>query len=155
MGGPSWGYLEDIEGSWPETWRTGSFFTSWMMFFTQRKIPWKFCVDISIRSVSRMGVNKSCTWRTLRVPDQRHGGLGHSWCHEWCFLPQGRYPENFVLISLLEVCQEGAGSRRGVPGGHWGFLIRDMVDRVIPGIMTDILLPDGRYPENFLLIFQL
>ena len=22
-------------------------------------------------------------------------------------LPQGRYPENFVLISLLELCQEG------------------------------------------------
>ena len=28
------------------------------------------------------------------------------------FLPQGRYPENFVLISQLEVCQEG-GSTRG------------------------------------------
>ena len=23
------------------------------------------------------------------------------------FLPQGKYPENFVLISKLEVCQEG------------------------------------------------
>ena len=32
------------------------------------------------------------------------------------FLPQGRYPENFVLISQLEVCQEG-GSRSGVLGG--------------------------------------
>ena len=29
------------------------------------------------------------------------------------FLPQGRYPENFVLISQSEVCQEGGGSRRG------------------------------------------
>ena len=29
-------------------------------------------------------------------------------------LPQGRYPEYFVLISLLEVCQEG--------GSSWGFL---------------------------------
>ena len=28
------------------------------------------------------------------------------------FLPQGRYPENFVLISLLEVCQEG-GVKKG------------------------------------------
>ena len=28
-------------------------------------------------------------------------------------LPQGRYPENFVLISELEVCQEGGESRRG------------------------------------------
>ena len=35
------------------------------------------------------------------------------------FLPKQRYPENFVLISLLEVCQEG-GSRRGVLGGRWG-----------------------------------
>ena len=25
----------------------------------------------------------------------------------YVFLPQGRYPENFVLISLLEVCHEG------------------------------------------------
>ena len=33
------------------------------------------------------------------------------------FLPQGRYPENFMLISQLEVCQKG-GSRRGVLGGH-------------------------------------
>ena len=28
------------------------------------------------------------------------------------FLPQGRYPENFVLISQLEVCQEG-GIKKG------------------------------------------
>ena len=31
------------------------------------------------------------------------------------FLPQGRYPENFVLISQLEEGQEGRGSR-------WGYL---------------------------------
>ena len=31
------------------------------------------------------------------------------------FLPQGRYPENFVLISLLEVCQEGGVKK----GGTW------------------------------------
>ena len=29
------------------------------------------------------------------------------------FLPQGRYPENFVLISLLKVCQEGGGQEGG------------------------------------------
>ena len=28
-------------------------------------------------------------------------------------LPQGRYPENFVLISQLEVCQEGGGQEGG------------------------------------------
>ena len=34
------------------------------------------------------------------------------------FLPQERYPENFVLISLLEVCQEWGGQERGVHGGR-------------------------------------
>ena len=55
----------------------------------------------------------------------------------YVFLPQGRYPENFVLISLLEVCQEG-GSRRGVLGGHGGFLTRDLEDRVILDDMDGI-----------------
>ena len=31
------------------------------------------------------------------------------------FLPQGRYPDIFVLISLLEVCQEGGVKK----GGTW------------------------------------
>ena len=29
------------------------------------------------------------------------------------FYPQGRYPENLVLISQLEVCQEGRGVKNG------------------------------------------
>ena len=33
------------------------------------------------------------------------------------FLPQGRYSENFVLISQLKVCQ-GGGSRRRVLRGR-------------------------------------
>ena len=42
------------------------------------------------------------------------------------FLPQGRYPENFVLISQLEVCQEGGVKKGGtlltlrVPDGRHG-----------------------------------
>ena len=55
-------------------------------------------------------------------------------------LPQGSYPENFVLISLLEVCQDW-GSRRGILGGHLGFLIRDLEDRVILDVMEDVILP--------------
>ena len=57
------------------------------------------------------------------------------------YLPQGRYPENFVLISQLEVCQEGGGSKRGVLGGRWGFLTREMEDRVIPDIRKYVLFP--------------
>ena len=34
-------------------------------------------------------------------------------------LPQGRYPENFVLISQLEVCQEGGVKK----GGTWRTLM--------------------------------
>ena len=44
--------------------------------------------------------------------------------------------------------QEG-GSRRGVLGGHWGFLTGDMEDRVIPDVMNDVHLAQERCPENF------
>ena len=44
------------------------------------------------------------------------------------------------------------GSRRGVLGGHWGFLTKDMEDRVIPDVMSYVFLPQGRYPKNFMLI---
>ena len=44
------------------------------------------------------------------------------------------------------------GSRRGALGGHLGFLIGDVEDMVIPEIMNDVFLPQGRYPENFVLI---
>ena len=54
------------------------------------------------------------------------------------FLPQGRYPEHFVLISELEMHQE-AGVKKGVLGGHWGFLTRDMEDMVIHDVMNDVV----------------
>ena len=66
------------------------------------------------------------------------------------YLPQGRYPENFKLISLLKVCQEG-----GYLEDVGGFLTGDMEDSVIPDIMNDVFLPQGRYPENFVSISQL
>jgi hypothetical protein len=62
------------------------------------------------------------------------------------FLPQGRYPENFVLISLLEVW----GVKKG---GTWrtlgGFLTGDMEDRVILDTMDDLGRAKGSYPEDF------
>ena len=33
-------------------------------------------------------------------------------------------------------------------------LTGDMDDRVIPDVMNDVLLPQGRYPEKFMLISQ-
>ena len=35
------------------------------------------------------------------------------------------------------------------------FLTRDMDDRVIIDIMNDVILPQGRYPENFMMIYKL
>ena len=46
------------------------------------------------------------TWRTLRVPDRILGGQGHFDVMDVLSRPQGSYPESFMLISLLEVCQE-------------------------------------------------
>ena len=46
-------------------------------------------------------------------------------------------------------------SRRGVIGGRSGFLTSDMDDRVIPDVMNEIRLPQGRYSENIVLISQL
>ena len=40
----------------------------------------------------------------------------------------------------------------GVLGGQCGFLTGDLEDRVILDVMDDIILPPGRYPENFMLI---
>ena len=34
-------------------------------------------------------------------------------------------------------------------------MIGDMQDMVVPDVMNDVYLPKGRYPENFMLVFQL
>ena len=57
------------------------------------------------------------------------------------FLPQGIYPETFVLISLLEVSQEWGVKK----GGTWRTLsvpeTGHMEDRGILDVMDDIFLP--------------
>ena len=64
-GGQEGRYLEDIGGSWLETWRTGSFLTSWIMFFYSKedtlKIWWWYINWKSVRKgVSGRGVLKGC-----------------------------------------------------------------------------------------------
>ena len=154
MGCQEGGYLEDVEGSWPETWRTGSSLMSWMTFFEPNEDTLKI----------------SCWylyWKCVRKGESRRGVLGGrcgfltgsmdirviSDVMNDVLLPKGRYPENFVWISQLEVCQEG-GSRWGVLRRCWGFRTGDMDDRVIPEVMNHVFLPRGRYPENFVLISQ-
>ena len=43
-------------------------------------------------------------------------------------------------------------SRRGVFGGCLRFLTRDLEDMVIPDVTGDLNLPQGRYPDSFVLI---
>ena len=40
----------------------------------------------------------------------------------------------------------------GVRGGHCGFPTGDMEDMVILDVIDDLILPQGRYPESFVLI---
>ena len=60
--------------------------------------------------------------------------------------PQGRYPESFVLISLLEACQEWGVKK----GGTWRMLR-------VPDQRYDIIYvldrPQGYYPESFMSLY--
>ena len=65
------------------------------------------------------------------------------------FLPHGRYPEIFVLISKLEVCKEEGVKKGLVLGGCCGFLMGDMDDRVIHDVLDVLGRPQGSYPDSF------
>ena len=124
------------------------------MFFTLRKTPWTFCVDISISSVSGRGSQEGGTWRTLRVPNWRHGGHVCSWCHEWCsFTPRKLTWKFHVDISI-----RSASGR----GGQEGMYLEDVEGSWPETWRTWLFLrswmmffsPQGTYPEKFVLIAQ-
>ena len=87
------------------------------VFLAQGRYPENFVLICQSEMCQEGGIKKGGTWRTLRVPDQRLGGMVIPEVLNDVLLTQGRYPENFVFISQLEVCQNGE-SRRGVLGGH-------------------------------------
>ena len=69
--------------------------------------------------------------------------------------PKGSYPESFVLISLLEVCQEWGGQEQGVHRGRLGFLTGDLENTDILDDRDYLVRPQGSYPESFVFIFIL
>ena len=48
------------------------------VYLPQGRYPKNFVLISQLEEGQEGGVKKGGTWRTLRVPDQRHGGLGHS-----------------------------------------------------------------------------
>ena len=48
------------------------------VFLPQGRYPENFVLIYQLEAFQEWGVKKGCTWRTLRVPHQRHGGHGYS-----------------------------------------------------------------------------
>ena len=48
------------------------------VFLPQGRYPENFVLISQLEVCQEWGVKKGGTWRTLMVPDPRHGGLGHS-----------------------------------------------------------------------------
>ena len=77
------------------------------------------------------GVKKGCTLRTLRIPDQRHGGQGRSWCHEWCFLPRGRYPEKDDRSCTQFVLEQGVSPEDNLQLANCRWTLNKMLKEVV------------------------
>ena len=116
MGGQEWGYLEDVESSWLETWRTESSLKSWMTFFDPKiKYSERFMLISLLEVCQEWGVKNGGTLRTLRVPDQRLGGQGHPWCHVWSCLTPRKIPWKFHGDIFIR-------SVSRMEGPSWGYL---------------------------------
>ena len=48
------------------------------LILPQGRYPGSFMLISLLEVCQEWGVKKGGTWRTLKVPDQRHGGHGHS-----------------------------------------------------------------------------
>ena len=95
--------MEDNDGFWEETWLD---MMSWMTLFNPKEDTLKVLFWYLIIVVSRMGVLLGSTWRTLMVPDRILGWQSHLRCQGLPCLTPRKIPWKFLLISLLEVCQE-------------------------------------------------
>ena len=109
-----WEYFEDIEGSWQETWRTGSSLMSWMTLFDPESLQ-------NIMSLAQLEVCQEPsflnggTWRMMMVPERRLQGQVHQWCYVLpCFTPR-KIPVKFhvdIFIRSLSI----------MVGPSWGYL---------------------------------
>ena len=144
MGGPSWGYLDHIEGFWLDTWRTRSSLMLWS-YLNIRKIPCNFCEDICMRSVSGMGVLGEF-WGFLieDLEDCNH------WCPEWSCFTQWKINWKVCVDTCLGSVSRMGGHPPSTLGGHQEFLKINFRD----GFMTPYQRSFKKHPnvlsgENF------
>ena len=94
-GHSSW-YLADIEGSWWDTWMTGSSLISLMTKFDTKKDTLKVLCQYFHWKCVKKGVLYGGTWRTLKVPDRRFRDRVMHDIMDVLGGPRGSYPESFV-----------------------------------------------------------
>ena len=97
-------------------------------------------------------VKNGGTWRILRVPDWRLGGLDQSWCHWWSYFTPWRLPWKFCVDIFIRSVS-GMGVKKGGVGGYWWFLTGDMKDMVILDALDDLVVPQESYPESFRFLY--
>ena len=86
------------------------------------------------------------------VLDKRLGGQGHPWCIGWPYLTPRKIPWMFRGDIFIGSVSRMGGPFIGVLGGCWGFLTGNLKERVILDVMDELVQPQGRYPESFMLI---
>ena len=66
-------YLEDVEGSWLETWRKWSSLMSWMILVDPKVLSWRFPGDIFFfcEVINNFGVNGQCPRWNVREMRER------------------------------------------------------------------------------------
>ena len=80
------GYLEDIEGSWLETWMTGSLWTWRRISFYPKEDTLKIlCWYLNYKYVRNGGGSRRGYLEDVEDSWPETGGYGHPWLHECCF----------------------------------------------------------------------
>ena len=146
-------------GTWrtlrvPDKWLGGQghpWYHGWPCL-TPRKMPWNLCVDIFIRSVSRMGGPLCVSLEDVEGPWQETWRTGSS-LKLWKYLVDTE--DNILKVScwyLYWKCVKNGGSFMWVLGGYWGFLTGDLEDRAILDGIDVLGRPQGSCPESFVSI---
>ena len=79
-GGPSWGYMEGIQGSWQGTWMKWSSLILWMTLYYHKEVTlYNLCWFIYWKCVENVVSRR----QMLKVPARGHGGQGHPWHQGW------------------------------------------------------------------------